>query len=82
MNCYYTPTFADVIAAFVVGLLVMEWICEAIRVRDLKEHNVAMRDLHERVVNYERERDLRQIYVDRTTIIKEKEEEETRDDAI
>lgn len=80
MNCYYAPTFADVITAFVVGLLIMEWICEAIRVRDLKEHNVAMRDLHERVVNYER--DLRQIYVDRTTIIKDKEEEETRDDVI
>lgn len=51
----YTVTFADVIAAFVVGLLVMEWICEALRMRDLKEHNVALRELHERVVNYEHE---------------------------
>lgn len=80
MNCYYTPTFADVIAAFVVGLLVMEWICSSLRTRDLKEHAAELHELHEYVVNYER--NLRQIYADRTTIIKDKEEEETRDDAI
>lgn len=74
----YNITISDVIAAFVLGVLISEWICDAIRVRDLKEHNVAMCDLHERVVNYENE--LKMLYADRMTIIKDK-EEETRDDA-